>query len=68
MQGRRRRTHSQRWFDAAVCDRHTSDSFRKLAPWHAVKSPVMAVVWGGTMLTALITALAGRTAPALAGA
>ena len=39
------------------------DSFRKLAPWHLVKSPVMAIVFLGTVLSALIT-LAGASAPA----
>ena len=36
------------------------DSFVKLAPQHAVKNPVMAVVWLGTWLTAVAT-LAGWT-------
>lgn len=36
------------------------DSFKKLAPQHAVKNPVMAVVWLGTVLTAIAT-LAGWT-------
>jgi K+-transporting ATPase ATPase B chain len=36
------------------------DSFVKLAPQHAVKNPVMAVVWLGTVLTAVAT-LAGWT-------
>ncbi|MBN9426922.1 MAG: potassium-transporting ATPase subunit B, partial [Burkholderiales bacterium] len=38
------------------------DSFVKLAPWHIVKNPVMAVVWIGTLITA-IAALAGCTTP-----
>ena len=37
-------------------------SFAKLAPQHAFKNPVMAVVWLGTVLTAGLT-LAGTTAP-----
>ena len=36
------------------------DSFVKLAPQHAIKNPVMAVVWLGTVLTAVAT-LAGWT-------
>mgnify|MGYP006172375397 CR=1 FL=1 len=35
-------------------------SFTKLAPQHAFKNPVMAVVWLGTLLTAGLT-LAGTT-------
>ncbi len=35
------------------------ESFRKLAPRHAVKSPVIAIVLLGTLLAALITATAG---------
>lgn len=37
------------------------DSFIKLAPHHVLKNPVMAVVWAGTLLTA-IAALSGWTA------
>ncbi|MET4578724.1 potassium-transporting ATPase subunit KdpB [Ottowia thiooxydans] len=36
------------------------DSFKKLAPQHAIKNPVMAVVWLGTVLTAVAT-IAGWT-------
>ncbi|OZI57354.1 potassium-transporting ATPase subunit B [Bordetella genomosp. 4] len=36
------------------------DSFIKLAPHHVLKNPVMAVVWAGTLLTA-IAALSGWT-------
>jgi len=39
-------------------------SFIKLAPQHAFKNPVMAVVWLGTLLTAVLSAT-GKTAPAL---
>ncbi|HUD41056.1 MAG TPA: potassium-transporting ATPase subunit KdpB [Dokdonella sp.] len=39
-------------------------AFVKLAPQHAFKNPVMAVVWLGTLLTAGLT-LAGTTAPGL---
>lgn len=38
------------------------DAFKKLAPQHAIKNPVMAVVWLGTLVTAVAT-LAGWTAP-----
>ncbi|ABR81189.1 TPA: potassium-transporting ATPase subunit KdpB [Pseudomonas aeruginosa] len=31
------------------------DSFKKLAPHHAIKNPVMAVVWLGTLVTAATT-------------
>jgi potassium-transporting ATPase ATP-binding subunit len=41
-----------------------SGSFIKLAPQHAFKNPVMAVVWLGTLLTAVLAAT-GKTAPAL---
>jgi len=36
------------------------ESFKKLAPQHAIKNPVMAVVWLGTVLTAVAT-IAGWT-------
>ena len=39
-------------------------SFTKLAPQHAFKNPVMAVVWLGTLLTAGLT-LAGTTTPGI---
>ncbi len=42
-------------------------SFTKLAPQHACRNPVMAVVWLGTLLTAGLT-LAGTTAPGIGGA
>ena len=38
------------------------DAVRKLAPQHMVRNPVMAVVWLGTVLTAVAT-VAGWTAP-----
>lgn len=38
------------------------DAFKKLAPQHAFKNPVMAVVWIGTILTAVAT-IAGWTTP-----
>ena len=43
-------------FDAAALRTAIRDAFLKLAPRHIVKSPVMAVVLGGTLLSALITA------------
>ncbi|HMM74950.1 MAG TPA: potassium-transporting ATPase subunit KdpB [Gammaproteobacteria bacterium] len=36
------------------------DSFVKLTPRHAIRNPVMAVVWAGTIVTAIAT-LSGRT-------
>ncbi|WAC62947.1 potassium-transporting ATPase subunit KdpB [Pseudoxanthomonas sp. SL93] len=39
-------------------------AFTKLAPQHAFKNPVMAVVWLGTLLTAGLT-LAGTTTPGI---
>ncbi|MEO8011368.1 MAG: potassium-transporting ATPase subunit KdpB [Dokdonella sp.] len=38
------------------------NAFVKLAPQHIIKNPVMAVVWVGTVLTAVIT-VAGRAEP-----
>lgn len=62
-------TNAQKRFDrsgaAAGSDLKPAliDAFVKLAPWHAIKNPVMAVVWIGTILTALAT-VAGRSDPA----
>ena len=39
-----------------------ADAFRKLAPQHIIRNPVMAVVWLGTVLAAVAT-LAGATRP-----
>ena len=39
-----------------------ADAFRKLAPQHIIRNPVMAVVWLGTVLAAVAT-LAGTTSP-----
>jgi len=36
------------------------DAFMKLAPRHAIRNPVMAVVWAGTVVTA-VTTLSGHT-------
>ena len=41
-------------------------AFTKLGPRHAFKNPVMAVVWLGTLLTAVLT-VAGKAEPALGG-
>ena len=41
--------------DAATLRSAIVDAFRKLAPASLVKSPVMTIVFGGTLLAALIT-------------
>ncbi|RBJ75571.1 potassium-transporting ATPase subunit B, partial [Xanthomonas oryzae pv. oryzae] len=43
-------------FDAAVLVAAMRAAFGKLAPRHLLRSPVMAVVMGGTVLAAVITA------------
>ena len=48
--------------DATALRMATRDAFLKLSPRHLVKSPVMAIVLLGTVLSALIT-LAGQAAP-----
>ncbi|MGO4550695.1 potassium-transporting ATPase subunit KdpB [Lysobacter sp. 2RAF19] len=48
------RTHPA-LIDAAGVRSAIRDSFRKLAPWHLVRSPVMLIVAVGTVLAALIT-------------
>lgn len=48
--------------DAAGLRAAVRDAFVKLAPQHLVRSPVMAVVFAGTLLAALIT-LGGQAAP-----
>lgn len=48
--------------DAAVLRIATRDAFLKLSPKHLLKSPVMAIVLLGTLLSALIT-LAGQASP-----
>ncbi len=50
------RNHHPALFDAAALRTSIRDAFVKLAPRHIVKSPVMAIVLGGTLLSALITA------------
>ncbi|MUV15255.1 potassium-transporting ATPase subunit KdpB [Noviluteimonas gilva] len=59
-----RKTHRNHpaLIDAATMRSAIADAFRKLAPTSLVKSPVMTIVFGGTLLAALIT-LAGA-APA----
>lgn len=37
------------------------DSFKKLAPQHAIKNPVMALVWLGTLITAIATLIGWST-------
>ncbi|MBU8976008.1 potassium-transporting ATPase subunit KdpB [Lysobacter sp. MMG2] len=44
-------------FDAAVLRAAMLDAFRKLAPRQALKSPIIAIVLLGTLLSALITAV-----------
>ena len=48
--------------DAAAFRQALAESFVKLAPQHLVKSPVMAVVMGGTILAALIALFGGGNA------
>ena len=48
--------------DAAALRMATRDAFLKLSPRHLVKSPVMAIVLLGTVLSAVIT-LVGQAAP-----
>jgi potassium-transporting ATPase ATP-binding subunit len=52
------RRHATAGLDAAGFRSALIESFRKLAPRQAIKSPVMAVVLAGTILSALITATA----------
>ncbi|QSX75493.1 potassium-transporting ATPase subunit KdpB [Lysobacter arenosi] len=57
------RRQSVAGLDAAALRTSLIDSFRKLSPRQAVKSPVMAIVLLGTILSALITAaVPGNTA------
>jgi len=60
-------THSQphatpALLDAAILRAAARDAFLKLNPAHLMRSPVMAVVFGGTLLSALIT-IAGQATP-----
>ena len=52
-------------FDAAALQASLADAFLKLAPRHILKSPVMAIVLLGTLLSATITA--AGAAPAALG-
>ena len=49
------RRHAAVGLDGAGLRTALIESFRKLAPWHALKSPVIAIVLLGTLLAALIT-------------
>lgn len=55
-----------RLFDGAILRAAGRDAFRKLSPRHALRNPVMAVVWLGTVLTGALTVL-GHAAPAMGG-
>ncbi|MET0327727.1 MAG: HAD-IC family P-type ATPase, partial [Luteimonas sp.] len=46
-------------FDAGILRAALLESCRKLSPLHAARNPVMAVVWLGTLVTAVLT-LSGR--------
>ncbi len=50
------RRHAAAGLDAAGFRAALAESFRKLSPRQAIRSPVMAVVLGGTVLSALIAA------------
>ena len=52
--------------DAAAMRSALRDSFLKLSPRHLLKSPVMAIVMVGTLLSAVIT-LAGVATPGFGG-
>ncbi|NOT87317.1 MAG: potassium-transporting ATPase subunit KdpB [Lysobacter sp.] len=53
--------------DAAAMRSALRDAFLKLSPRHLLKSPVMAIVMAGTVLSAVIT-LAGQASPGFGGA
>ena len=57
-----KRPHPLALVDAAALRIATRDAFLKLSPRHLLKSPVMAIVLLGTLLSALIT-LAGQASP-----
>ena len=57
-----KRPHPLALADAAALRIATRDAFLKLSPRHLLKSPVMAIVLLGTLLSALIT-LAGQASP-----
>jgi K+-transporting ATPase ATPase B chain len=52
------RRHAAAGLDAVAFRAALAESFRKLSPRQAIRNPVMAVVLGGTVLSALITATA----------
>ena len=52
-------------FDAAILRAALVESFRKLSPRHAIRNPVMAVVWLGTGVTAVLTLLGRASSPSL---
>ncbi|MEF3081684.1 potassium-transporting ATPase subunit KdpB [Luteimonas sp. SMYT11W] len=52
-------------FDAAILRAALVHAFRKLSPRHALRNPVMAVVWLGTVLTAVLTASGHASSPAM---
>ncbi|WP_337243845.1 potassium-transporting ATPase subunit KdpB [Luteimonas sp. gir] len=52
-------------FDAGILRAAARDAFVKLAPQHALRNPVMAVVWLGTLLTAALTVTGRVSSPGL---
>lgn len=52
-------------FDAVILRAALVESFRKLSPLHAVRNPVMAVVWLGTVVTTVLTLLGHASSPGL---
>ncbi len=53
-------------FDAATLRVAMLAAFRKLSPQHAIRNPVMAVVWLGTVVAGGLT-VAGQTSPGFGG-
>jgi len=58
------RGHRPALLDGAGLQAAILGAFTKLAPQHAFKNPVMAVVWLGTLLCAVLTVL-GKTTPGM---
>ena len=58
------RGHRPALLDGAGFQAAILGAFTKLAPQHAFKNPVMAVVWLGTLLCAVLTLL-GKTTPGM---
>ncbi|ASR43356.1 potassium-transporting ATPase subunit B [Xanthomonas citri pv. mangiferaeindicae] len=52
-------------FDAGILRAAVRDAFVKLAPQHALRNPVMAVVWLATLLTAALTVTGRASSPVL---